>query len=396
MEMVTLFRRLLPLWLAGISIRITVLSVPPLLPAIHDRLQLNEKLVGLLTALPVLLLALAAVLGALVIHRLGARHALLLGLLGIAAAGAARGIGPSVYVLFPMTFLMGCGIAICQPALPSLVAQWLPERIPLGTATYSNGLLVAEALGAGLTLPLILPAAGGSWPLALAAWSVFVLATALVVATIKPRLEAAPPPPPARHWWPDWHDPQIWRLGLLMGMGAIPFWVPNAFLPDFLRSAGHAELIAASLTALNLAQLPASFVVALLPGLVQMRWPLAVGGLLILACTAGLLLTKPTLAPIWAALLGFIAGMHFILNLALAPLIADRGDVHRLSAGIFSISYSLTFLGPLIGGALWDASGARAMGFLPVLIGAASVVVLASTTDLTRGSSRPKAAPALV
>ncbi|HEU0166641.1 MAG TPA: MFS transporter [Chloroflexota bacterium] len=389
-----LLRRLLPLWLAGISIRITVLSIPPLLPAIHDRLHLDEKAVGLLTALPVLLLALAAVLGALVIHRLGARLALLLGLAGIALAGAARGIGPSVYVLFPMTFLMGCGIAICQPALPALVAQWLPERVPLGTATYSNGLLVAEALGAGLTLPLILPAVGGSWPLALACWSLFVVFTMVVVAAI-----TRPVPVeawPARQWWPAWQDPQTWKLGLLMGMGAIPYWVPNAFLPDFLRSAGHSELIAVTLTSLNLAQLPASFVVALVPRLVQRRWPLVLGGVLILAATAGLLLSAPTLAPIWAAALGFVAGMHFILNLALTPLIADPGDVHRLSAGIFSISYSLTFLAPLVGGALWDATGARGMGFLPVLVGAACVVLLASITDLRRGSSRPSVLPALV
>src|SRR5205085_10066410 len=131
------------------------------------------------------------------------------------------------------------------------------------------------------------------------------------------------------------------------------------------RPAGHAELIAPGLTALNLAQLPASFVVALLPGLVQKRWPLTLGGLLVLACTAGLLLTDPILAPVWAGFLGFVAGMHFILNLALTPLLAEAGDVHRLSAGIFSISYSLTFVGPLLGGALWDATGARAMGFLP-------------------------------
>ncbi|MBV8087579.1 MAG: MFS transporter [Chloroflexi bacterium] len=388
-----LLRRLLPLWLAGISIRITVLSVPPLLPAIHDRLQLDEKAVGLLTALPVLLLALAAVLGALVIHRLGPRLALLLGLGGIALAGAARGIGPSVYVLFPMTFLMGCGIAICQPALPSLVAQWLPDRVPLGTAAYSNGLLVAEALGAGLTLPLILPAVGGSWPLALACWSLFVVFTMLVVALLTRPVPVETGP--ARQWWPAWQDPQTWKLGLLMGMGAVPYWVPNAFLPDFLRSAGHAELIAVTLTSLNLAQLPASFVVALLPGLVQRRWPLIVGGALILVSTAGLLLSSPELAPIWAAALGFVAGMHFILNLALAPLIAEPGDVHRLSAGIFSISYSLTFLAPLTGGALWDATGARAMGFLPVLVGAACVVLMASITDLRRGSSRAGVVPAL-
>src|SRR5690349_21026110 len=63
--------RLALLWLAGISLRVTVLAIPPVIPAIHNDMALNEKAVGTLTSLPVLLLAAAAVLGSLVIHRLG-------------------------------------------------------------------------------------------------------------------------------------------------------------------------------------------------------------------------------------------------------------------------------------------------------------------------------------
>jgi len=382
------------LWLAGISLRLTVLAIPPVLPAIHDTLQLNEKGIGSLTALPILLLAAAAVLGSLVIHRIGPRRALLLGLLAIAVAGAARGIGPSAGVLFAMTFVMGCGIAICQPALPSLVAQWFSDRIGLATAAYSNGLLVAESLAAGLMLPVILPALHGSWELGIAVWSIPVIGTALLVLLLT--RQVAPSRAPAQQWWPDWHDPQTWRLGLLLGMGQIPYWVPNAFLPDFLRSAGQPQsVITASLTALNVAQIPASLLVAVLPGLlVQKRWPLVVDGVLILAGGIGLVVTDPALAPMWAALLGFTAGMHFILNLALAPLLAEAGDVHRLSAGIFSISYSCAFLGPVVGGALWDATGIRATSFIPLMVGAAVVAAIASRIDLTRGSSRTRVAAA--
>jgi CP family cyanate transporter-like MFS transporter len=380
--------RLALLWLAGISLRITVLAVPPVLPHIHDDLELNEKAVGILTALPVLLLAAAAVLGSLVIHRIGARRALIIGLWTVAAAGAARGAGPSVPALFAMTFLMGCGISICQPSLPSLVAQWFKRRVGLATASYSNGLLVGEMVAAGLMLPVIMPLVGQSWELAIAVWSILPLGTALLVFGFTEHRQPAEARR-AGQWWPDWQDPQTWHLGVLLGLGQIAYWVPNAFVADYLKAAGHPEFIAASLTSLNAAQIPASLIIATLPGvLVQKRWPMLLDGAVIVASGVGLMVSGPELATFWAGLLGFSGAFIFVLNLALPPLLAPPEDVHRLSAGIFSISYTCAFVGPLIGGALWDASGISALSFLPVVVGAAIMCLLAATVDLSRGTSR--------
>src|SRR5437016_3475445 len=85
-------------------------EVPPVLPAIHRDLHLDEKLVGALTGLPILLLAAAAVPGSLLVARLGARRALAVGLGLVAGAGAARGVGPSTPLLLAMTVLVGLGI----------------------------------------------------------------------------------------------------------------------------------------------------------------------------------------------------------------------------------------------------------------------------------------------
>src|SRR5260370_34187049 len=97
--------RLLLLWLGGIDLRLTMLAVPPLIPLIHHELHLDEKAVGALVSLPVLLLGIAAVPGSLLIARLGVRRALMIGL-GLAALfGAVRGLGPSTPALFTATFL---------------------------------------------------------------------------------------------------------------------------------------------------------------------------------------------------------------------------------------------------------------------------------------------------
>ena len=67
---------------------------------------------------------------------------------------------------------MGFGVAIMQPALPTLVRQWMPDRVALGTAVSSNGLLVGVAAGPALTIPLVLPLVGQSWRLDFLVWSV--------------------------------------------------------------------------------------------------------------------------------------------------------------------------------------------------------------------------------
>ncbi len=376
------------LLLLGMSLRVTLLAVPPLLPAVHQTLDLNEKAVGLLTALPILLLAVAASGGSLLIHRLGARRAVVIGLGLLGLAGAARGIGPTVAMLYLATFVMGCGLAICQPALPSLVGLWMPKRAAAGTATYSAGLLVGELLAAGLTLPLVLGLLAGSWELGLAVWSIPVIGAAVLVAWLSPR-QPSRVPAPSSHWWPDWRDSQTWRLGLLLGAGQIAYWVPNAFIADYLKSLGHADYVAGALLSLNAAQLPASFGLILWGHLfVQKRWPFVAIAALISIGILGLIGTAPGLAVWWAALLGFAGASIFVLNLALPPLLAAPQDVHRLSAGIFSISYSCVFVAPLLGGAIWDATGLPATAFLPVLVGALAVVWMSARIDLTRGTVR--------
>ena len=71
----------------------------------------------------------------------------------------------------PTTVMMGAGIAIMQPAIPPLVRDWMPDRIGFGTAVYINGLLVSEIIAVALTIPIVLPLAGGSWRVALVIWA---------------------------------------------------------------------------------------------------------------------------------------------------------------------------------------------------------------------------------
>lgn len=369
---------LLLLWLAGNSLRLTVLAVPPVLPAIHRSLHLSEAAVGVLIGLPVLLLSIGAVFGSLLVARLGARRALMAGLGIVALCGALRGLGPATPVLFLMTVAMGAGVAVSQPALPSLVRAWLPARIGLATATYSNGLLIGETLAASLTLPL-LPLLGNRWPFALAFWSLPVLLTALLVFALTAHEPPAHDAPPVR-WWPDWGDPLTWRLGLILGCASLSYFGSNAFIPDYLRVTHHSGLIGPALTTLNFCQVPASLLTAWLPGrLIGRRGPLILAGCLTVISVATFPLGGVWVV-VWAGTLGFSTAFVLVLALALPPLLVAPHDLHRLSASMFTISYACSFAGSYLGGAIWDLTGVPVTAFAAV--GIAGLVMAALSRGL--------------
>jgi len=375
------------LWLAGAGLRLTVLADPPVLPFIHDDLHLSETQVGILVGLPSLLFALAAVPGSLLIARLGPVTALALGLLFDGVASGLRGAAPNALWLYAATIAMGAGIAIAQPAMPPIVRAWLPDRIGFATAVYTNGFLMGATAAAALSLPLVLPLVGGSWRLGFAAWAVPVVATAVLV----PLLAPAAKRPGAYavtipRWWPDWRSPLLWRLGILFGSNNSTYFATNAFLSDYLNANGAADLIGPALTALNVGQIPVSFALIAAAGRLQNRlWPYIVSGLGVLAGLAVIVFGSGVAIIIGAALVGSSLTLTFVLILALPPVLSAPGDVHRLAAGMFTISYSTAVLVPAASGLLWDLTGVPGAAFAPMAVCGLLIAVLAPTLPMRPG-----------
>jgi CP family cyanate transporter-like MFS transporter len=368
--------RLLLLWLGGIDLRLTMLAVPPLIPLIHRELHLDEKAIGTLVSLPVLLLAVASVAGSLLIAKLGVRGALAVGLGCIGVFGALRGFGPSTPVLFGATFLMGVGVAVSQPAFPSLVREWFPRRIAIATAVYSNGILIGETLPNVLTTPVgVLPLAHGDWRWALGSWSVLVIVSGAAIAIAAPagRQDSKGVRP---RWWPNWREGQATRIGLVMGMASAVYFGTNAFIPDFLDQTGRHALITPTLAVLNGSQLLTAPAVAIWQRLLTGRAGFIGSSAVMVVAQLGIVLTPGVGVVFWAFVLGFAAALAFIVVLTLPPRLAAAGDVHRMSAAIFTVQYTVAFTVPLIAGALWDASGWAVLAFVPGVAAAAAMAWL--------------------
>ena len=298
---------------------------------------------------------------------------LLAGLGSVALFGALRGFGPSVPVLLSATFLMGVGVAVTQPAFPSLVREWFPRRIAIATAVYSNGILIGETLPTALTTPVgVLPLAHGDWRWALASWSVLVLLSAVAIGAAAPARVAGGTV--TSHWWPDWRQGQAIRIGIVMGMASAAYFGANAFIPDFLDQTARHNLISPSLALLNGAQLLTAPAVALWPRLLTGRAGFIGSAAIMAAAQLGLVLTPGVGAVVWAPVLGFSTALAFVVVLSLPPRVAPPGGVARMSAAIFTLQYATAFVIPLIAGALWDATGRALLAFLP---GIAAAVAMA-------------------
>ena len=367
------------LWLAGNGLRLTILAVPPVIAMIRDDLHLSATEVGLLSSIPPAMFAIAALAGSLLVSRLGVRAALAGGLALVAVGSALRGASPNYPALLLTTVAMSAGVALMQPIMPTAVRQWLPDRIGLGTALYTNGLLVGEILAVLLTLPLILPLVHGSWRASLVVWSIPIAAIAVVVRAFAPRSASrAIGVGVLRKWLPDWHIGLVWRLGALFCcINAIYFNV-NAFMPIYLASRGRADLIGDALLALNLGQLPASLLLLGVAGKLERRaWPYVASGVLSLVCIAGIVVSVGSYTIVWAALLGFSDAAALILGLTLPPLLCRADDVARTSAGTFTLSYGGAVVLALGSGALWDLTGIPALAFVPLVTCGAAMAAIA-------------------
>lgn len=375
-----LVRLMFVLFLAGITLRMTILAMPPVIPLVHDELHLSETQVGLLVGLPLALFAIAAVPGSLLIARIGAQLAVLVGMVIAGAASGARGAAIDVWTLYAAATATGLGVAIMQPGMPTLVREWLPGRVGLGTIAYTSGMLVGAMISSATTIPYVLPALGGSWRADMVFWAVPALLIAPVFHLLSPARSDQQTAPIATsgRWWPDWNKPLIWLLGLTLGSNNSAFFGTNAFIGDYLASQGKSQLFGPAVAWLNGVEIAAPFILLAMADRFERRaWPFLLFGPLLLASFVAFIFVQSTLAILVAAgLVGFTTAITFPAALALPALFSAPGDVARTSAGMFTISYTFGIAVPTISGALWDLTGKPWTAFLPLCVCAVTLTVL--------------------
>jgi CP family cyanate transporter-like MFS transporter len=366
---------LLALLLVALNLRPAIASVPPLLSLLQSELGLSGVAAGLLTTLPVLCMSMFAPAGAALARRLGRERALSVALGLVAAGTLVRGAAPAAPALFAGQVLAGAGIAMAGTLLPGLVKAYFPGRPGVVTGLYTAALAGGAMAAAGGTVPL-LDLFGGRWQLALATWTALALAGLAVwipvTAPITRRGADQGGARPERGRLP-WRSGTAWRVSVFMGGQSLLYYSVLTWLAPRYTALGWSKASAGLLLALFSAVQVASAVV--MPALSDRsgdRRP----WIALCASTATVTLTlvavTPSAAPVlWAGGLGLAVGGQFALALSLlVDLSPDPASAERLSGMAFLIGYLLAAVGPVLAGALHDASGGFRLPFL-VLAGVA-------------------------
>ena len=377
------------LWLAGVYLRIPVLVAPPLAPFISNELALTQALTGALTTLPILMLAIGSMPGSLAIARIGPRNTLALAMVIMVIGSAGRGLMPDTLTLMIASAVMGIGVSMMQPSLPALLPRWLePHHLALGSAIYMNGMLMGEFIGAGITLPVLMPLLDNSWRATLLAWSLpgLLIAAALFL----PKRDRAKPVRKVA-WLPDWHNPLTLRIGLLLGLSGSLFFGLNAYMGNLLQHQGQFDKLPDALFWYNLAQVFASLIMLKMARYwVGRRGVIATLASISLLGAIGAVMLNGWWSIVSATLMSLVAGMLLILLVAIPPLVVSAAETGRLSAGTFLVGYTVAFCVPMLGGVVADWTGDARHAMMLMITYGLLVLPLAFSLNLERKKDQPE------
>jgi MFS transporter, CP family, cyanate transporter len=365
--------------LVALNLRPAIASVPPLADTISADLGLSAAATGVLTTLPLVCMGLFAPLGPSAARRFGTDRVLAAALVLTAVGTALRAVAQPG-VLYAATTLVGIGIAVGGALLPSLVRARFPDRIGPVTGLYTAGLIGGALLAAALTAQLPF-----HWPWQLAFWTipaVIALVAWLAVDTTGPP-DAVPAPVAAPsadegEVLPPWRSGRAWVAAFFMGGQSLLYYGPFAWYAARYTSIGVSTSRAGLLLGLvSATQLISSLGVPLLAHRSGKPRPWIAASVGLTGVCLALVALAPRAAPeVWASLLGLGIGGQFVLALT---VLSTFGATARESAAVTGmalfVGYLLAAVGPVVAGAMRDATGGYTWPFavfavfsIPVLL----------------------------
>lgn len=367
--------------LIGTAMRAPITTVSPVLDEIQQELHLSSAAASALVSLPLLAFAVISPLAPALARHLGLERALAVALAVLTVGILLRSL-PLDAALWAGTILLGAAIAVLNVDLPALVKRDFPLRIGSITGAYSATQSVFAALAGGIAVPLAATALG--WRLSLGVWAGLVLIAlavfapqlrgrdlpamgeCLTVAAVRPLLGRSP-----------WRTALGWQVTAFMGLQSVSFYVMITWLPSIERSAGITAATAGfHQLLLNAFAIGGSLATStLLPRWRDQRLLAAAGPMFILAANVGLLLA-PQLAVVWASLAGISGGTSIVIAISFFGLrTRNHSQTAALSGMAQSVGYLLAAAGPVVIGALHDATSRWEPSLIVlIVVGAATLV----------------------
>lgn len=362
--------------LIAVNLRVSFVSVGPVLANISGDLELSSTAAGVLSGLPLFAFAVFSPLAPRFASRLGLDRALWMSLLILASGIVVRSL-PVPGFIWAGSALIGLAIAFLNVLVPSLVKRDFPTRVSQVTGSYSATQAAFAAVGAAVVVPVAGTSPAG-WRLALGIWAglVFIALAVLLpwlrrhtsnpTRTTKPELSHRSP----------WASALGWQVTIFMGLQSVAFYVLMAWLPTIEQSRGVSATTAG--IHLSIFLLVSVFASLATGGILHrgrdQRLVSFTGGALMFVTFLGLAFA-PDLILLWVLLGAIGCGSLIVTALSLFSLrTVNYPQAASLSGMAQSVGYGLGAAGPVTFGALRDISQGWA---LPLLVTAGIMVVLA-------------------
>lgn len=362
--------------LIAVNLRVSFVSVGPVLGNISGDLELSSAAAGLLTGLPLIAFAVFSPLAPGFASRLGLDRALWMSLLILASGIVLRSM-PLPGVIWAGTALIGLAIAFLNVLVPSLVKRDFPMRVSQVTGGYTATQAAFAAIGAAVVVPVAQTSPAG-WRLALGIWVGLALtAMAVLLPWLRRhRLGTAHATKPVVPYRSPWGSALGWQVTVFMGLQSIAFYVLMAWLPTIEQSQGVPATVAGvHLSVFLLISVFASLAAGgiLHRGSDQRLVAFSSGGLTFVTFLG--LALAPDLILLWVVLGAIGCGSLIVIALSLFSLrTVSYPQAASLSGMAQSVGYGLAAVGPVMFGGLRDVSGGWT---LPLLVTAGLMAVLA-------------------
>ena len=380
---------LLGVLLVGANLRVAITPVGPVIGDVRHDLGLPASAASALISLPLLAFALVSPVAPALARRFGLQRTLVLALAVLAVSIVVRSL-PWAPALWIGTVGLGVAIAVLNVVLPSLVKREFPDRLGQTTGLYSAVQSAAAAIAAGVAVPIAGLVASG-WRLSLGVWAALaVVAVVVIVATTRGSAGPASPAGPAvpaspRSGRSPWGSALAWQVTVFMGLQSTVFYVMITWLPSLEESRGvSAGSAGVHQLLLNGFGIVGSLVTSRVVHTRHDQRVIAVTATLLVAAGLTIVVTVPALAAIGVSVAGVGVGGAIVLALSLFGLrTRHHAEAARLSGMAQGIGYLLAAAGPVLIGALHDATGSwgLAIGVLFPLLGVQLVAGLLAARD---------------
>lgn len=364
--------------LIAANLRVSFVSVGPVLSNISSDVELSTTAAGLLTGLPLIAFAVFSPIAPGFAVRMGLDRALWFSLLFLAAGIVLRSL-PVAGLIWAGTALIGLGVAFLNVLVPSLVKRDFPVKVSQVTGSYTAVQAGIAAVGAALVVPVAHTSPAG-WRLALGIWAgMALIAMAVLLPWLRRKTSVttvtAASPQDASYRSP-WGSALGWQVTLFMGLQSIAFYVLTGWLPTIEQDHG----VSATTAGLHLSMFL----------LINVFASLAAGSLLhrgtdqrLIAFTSGALMVvtflglavAPAVTLLWVVIGSVGCGSLIVIALSLFSLRSvNYAQAASLSGMAQCVGYGLGAMGPVLFGALRELSGDWT---LPLVVTAGIMAVLA-------------------